>query len=265
MIIQETFIKYGVAVIRNAFNIDGLDGLHKNLNDYKEEALKIVYGQGEPGFDHKKLVFNRNTLAADLSALDPNTKDYVQGDKNWQNRLLNTSLIIAMKTGNGWPFISAHISENIDILSGRVRAVHFNRGTVGNSGGTVFFHQEKHVISNWSLGYNLWMFLTPLGEIANITTPGIQFALGETEFWRDDHSTDFRETAQPKINILNSYDKKTLDSKEEFVNAGDYVLYRPHLHVGDIVVFDAHVLHASFVPDAATKARVSCEFRVHPK
>lgn len=261
---EELVANCGVTVVRDAFSTAHISELMHNLDDFRAEALKVVDGSGEPQFD-SKLGFKKETMAAHLYALDPMTKHYEEVEG--KEKVLETSLFKAISAGKGWPAIKSIIAVDFVFKGGRVRVIDHKAGSLNDRKGAVTFHQEKWAlrVRNRPCGHNIWMLLSPKDHVASVSTSGIQFALGEIDFWRKDHSADYESSAQPRISRLNAMSRKTAECRDEFVEAGDYVLYRPHLRVGDIVVFDHHVLHASFVPSSATSARVSCDIRAYPK
>lgn len=114
------------------------------------------------------------------------------------------------------------------------------------------------------LGQNMWILLNPDGELANEATAGMQFALGETEFWRQTELANYEETARPKLTKLNKASLSGTDAGQEIVEIDGHWVYRPKIAVGDLLVFDHHIPHASYVPAKATAPRISCDLRIFP-
>jgi hypothetical protein len=250
----------GIHVIRGAFKREAAGELLARLDAYRSDALKVLAGEMEPAFP-PQYRFNKGTLAITLSGIDPDT------DTLDAENVTQTSLFKALKAGGAWDEIAAIVTPDAIFQGARVRVVDPAGGRPGDRRGAVFFHQEKWVMRGYNLpvGHNVWMPLNTDGYVANKTMSGIQFALGNNAFWQDNNTEGYEERVLPRVNLLNRQARQAPEGGQEFVEVEGQMFYRPHLSLGDLVIFDHSIPHGSFVPAKAEAVRVSCELRVFPR
>jgi hypothetical protein len=101
----------------------------------------------------------------------------------------------------------------------------------------------------------LWMPLGPAGTRTNYDSPGIQFYIGNLQY--------FERSSEPEISsYLSALAARANDDDDKPDSEG--FLYRPKMEIGDLVVFSGAVPHASFAPKGAWSRRDSCDIRVFP-
>ena len=256
--------RHGVVVLRGAYSPLLLEELFDSLSQCRDEAMKHIRGDGSPKFG-KKYDFKENGMSLELAAADPWT-DYQQAHEGNGDQTRSTSLFNALQSGPGWTAIKSIIPSQFFCQVVRVRIIDFRAGTPQDRRGALFFHQEKWGIKDKGvpLGHNIWILLNPNGETANEDTAGLQFALGDRRGWLETALSDYEETSRQRLTRLNQASRSCDNADAPLIELDGHVLFRPKIDVGDVIVFDHHIPHASFVPTKASAVRISCDLRLFP-
>jgi|GEM_PF-1844409 len=272
---KESVAQNGVVIIRNAFDGADIEGLLQNMEDFRAKVKNFIETGEDPEIPDYYL-FNKNTTSCALLALDPGSREIYRtrgepggGGLNRYELMETSHLFSAMKKSRAAAIISTVTGEDALFRGARVRVVHHEGGKPNDSKGAVALHQEKWPIRKQQvpIGHNIWMLLNSDGSIANDTLPGLQFVLGKNDFWRKDlpeNDQEYENKYRKTISTLNRACRLAADSKEEMIEIEDHVIYRPKLKLGDVALFDHHILHGTFVPGEASGVRLSCEFRIFP-
>jgi hypothetical protein len=261
-LLKKTISTYGLAVLRGAFNTEGLSGLFENLRKHSAEALKAVNNRNEEPHFEPQFGFQKSGMTLRLAAVDP----WTEHERTAEDITQSTSLLHAIEEGPYWKAIKAIFPDGFFFSASSIRIIDSEAGSPEDRRGALFFHQEKWALrmEKVPLGCNIWLPLNPDNAVTNETAAGIQFALSDRDFWREAAFAGYEEKF-PIITKLNIANRKCPDAGDTIVEADDRLFFRPKLRVGDLAIFDHHMPHASFVPEAASSVRVSCDLRLHPK
>jgi hypothetical protein len=264
---------YGLVVIRNAFNKDNLLPFIESVTDYYQSLMNEVNKGKTPQLpDYFR--YKKTTMSSILMALDPDTRDEyklaTETTGNWSQDLeSNTMFAQEIRHSTVWPMISGVVGEKPIVQGSRVRLLPNSTNVDEGAQKGVAFHQEKWPLRNQDvpLGHNLWALLNDGGSVANEDVPGIQFILGDTDFWRQPipESEDiYIKKFRSKLLRLNGLCRRSSANNDELIKIEDTWVYKPKLKLGDIVFFDHHIPHGSFIPASSIKTRISCELRYFP-
>lgn len=234
----------GVIVIRNA-----LEGsFAEKLAEMAENYLRLVLDKSSLQNHLQRLNYAEEFYASDLVALDPMTKD-CQSQASLEDTLLFRGLNRSVLS-----FLHSIFLHRASWSKARVRIV-FPEKT---NSGALNFHQEKQVVQRHEL-YTIWAPLNQKKLITNRDMPGIQFLVGDREFL---HNSNNEALVDRKIQKIF---KKLNQIKKSYITKTKHgYLYRPELSLGDIIIFDGDVPHASFMPENIRQHRVSCDIRLFP-
>jgi len=264
----------GVVILRNVFDRADVAELLERLDEFRADVIRSMETGEEPSFPDY-CYYNNKTKSCELLGLDPGSRVFLQRQQDggegldYPGLIRHMSLLNTIKAARSWPDIEAVIGEGAIIQGCRARVVHHEAGQPGSDKGGVALHQEKWPIRDQDVpvGHNIWMLLNSDGGVANGTLPGLQFVLGNIDFWRQDipdTEEEYAESFRKKILRLNGLCRRAADSPDETVEVDGHVIFRPKMRLGDLALFDHHIPHGSFVPGGASGVRISCEFRIFP-
>lgn len=238
----------GLVVFRNALDRNEIERVSAAANRYMEDIhSRLTSGAGFDDLD-KKLNFYAKTYACDLVAIDPET---ASGPNNQQFE--KTALYRSILKGALPSLMQRALTNSISWQMARVRLV-FADQTQQDSG-ALSFHQER-TVTKFPGVHNIWTTLTPRGIVANRDTAGIQFYVGRRHELRSEEANSSGINEQ-----LSRFNQLALTGEP---GDADGYFYRPQLGLGDIVLFDCWVPHASYIPSDAKAARVSFDIRLFP-
>ena len=242
----------GIVVIRRAINTKQIEGLLAAAHQYRDDMLeRVTSGRGFEDLD-QRMNFNQPTFAADLVALDPETSAAPSVE-----RITETSMFKALSAGRLADLLERLLSIHAAWSMARIRVVLVGgRGVDGM--GALQFHQEKTVTRLTGL-HNLWTPLTDRSIFVNRDAPGPQFYVGARDQLRNLDLDETEEHAsQQRLQGLNAH------ASDADYHDDEGFLYRPIIKLGDVIIFDRHVPHASYIPPDASAPRISFDIRLFP-
>lgn len=238
----------GIVIIRNALHPAEIGRVSAAALEFMRDIrVRLDAGSDFSDID-KKLNFNATTFACDLVAIDPET---AAEPNNLQ--LERTALFRAIMKGPLPPLLRGILTDKASWQMARLRVVFADRARIES--GALDFHQEQ-IVTKFPGVYNIWTTLTPPGTVANRDTPGVQFYLGRREKLRT------LRIGSPEYEALIEHLNQAAQAGEPGDAEGTF--FRPQLSLGDVVLFDSYVPHASYIPPAAQSTRVSFDIRLFP-
>ena len=238
----------GIVVIRNALDRGEMERVSAAAQGFMRHIRdRIDRGSDFSDMD-KKYNFNAPTFACDLVAIDPET---AAEPNNLQ--LERTALYRAVMKGPLPPLLKSILTEQASWQMARLRVVFADRAR--KKSGAIHFHQEQ-IVTKFPGVHNIWPTLSPAGTVANRDTPGVQFYIGR----REELCT--LQIGTPKYEALIDRLNKAAEDGKSGDNEGTF--FRPELSLGDVIVFDRYVPHASYIPPSAHGTRVSFDIRLFP-
>jgi hypothetical protein len=244
----EALRRYGVTILRDAFDPNDVADLLSRADEHRRRLHRAAADGTAANLDLPSWYgFAPRSLACDVTALDPLTA----GQRTDFDR---TSLWRAMAATVG-PVIAAAVGPGARWTRARGRVVvpELEHGRNGQ----LDLHVERTAFDHEGL-HNIWLPLVGADEIANATTPGLQFYIGRLDFFRA-----FNEETKPQIyKYLETIGEQTLLPDPAGDDGGFF--YRPEMQTGDVAIFSGVVPHASCIPPTATQSRVGCDIRIFP-
>jgi hypothetical protein len=240
----ESIRTYGVSVIRGALDPTHIAGLLVNANEHGQGVENAARSGSNLTFG-KLHAFVPNALAVNLTALDPITAIHQVND------VTRTTLYSAIMATAVRDLLKAVLGPKAGWATARSRVVIPRTDGVN---GRLALHSERTTFPFPGL-HLLWMPLGPAGTLTNFDSPGIEFYIGELEYFETASSSEISR-------YLSALIMRTMNGNDESDRLGFF--YRPKMAVGDLVIFSGAVPHASFMPSSAWSRRDSCEMRVFP-
>jgi ectoine hydroxylase-related dioxygenase (phytanoyl-CoA dioxygenase family) len=226
--------EHGVTLVRNALDLDTIAPLRAAAERYAEMIDAIRHADGNFSALSKRHNFNPKSYAADFIAVDPLTA--ASDDVDFRNTLLYKAVV----AGPLEALLKSLLTQNGAWSMARIRVV-FSDSVNASTRGQLHFHQEK-LVSNFPPGlHNIWVPLMPDGAMAGRDGPGLEFYLG------DRHALSKEDVVALRTNR---------DVAQKY--------YRPQLAVGDVLIFDGQIPHASFFPEEVSIPRIAVDVRLFP-
>lgn len=222
------FYSTGLAILRSILDRDELmpvgDAAHAYMSDMQDHIARNDFNDIDPD-----LKFSRGSMSADLVAIDPATKN--EPNAGQVARTLLFRIIMRSELGS---LLAAVLGPHVTYDRARVRVV--TPAGDGYQGP----HMEKKG-TNFPGTIVLWL---PLSEGGNRDAPGLRVYTGQREL--------LKTVPHPPRDVYDA------------MNAGGPDVLCPNLSIGDAILFDKHIPHATFLPDGATKPRVNFDIRLYP-
>ncbi|MBM3542888.1 MAG: hypothetical protein FJX44_00040 [Alphaproteobacteria bacterium] len=235
--IRDSLKRFGVAIVREAFDVAEIEGLIENATAHAAK-VEAAARDGTIG-----------KFARAVADIDPETAGCT-------SNFTETSLYKALMRGVVRSMLLEAIGPDVYWVNAQARVVVPDSNLDKN--GRLPLHIERRAFKYDGL-HNIWTPLTPQGVVTNVDTPGLQFFVGRLDYFQSLSP----ETEESIVKYLSSIGR---ESHRHGLQGDKYgFFFRPKLKAGDVALFTGFAPHTGYIPENARLTRVAFDIRIFPK